>query len=306
MLGLNRDELVVTTLLPRRGLCHSPVVQRGTPTVTAFAGVSPPRQRARRSALPRSRRLGAAPTGVEPAGAPARGEWEEAESTSHLSVADAEGMAVALTQSLGPGLGTRVITPGLGFLYATRLGAEPGSRPISGISPTIVLNEDGALAYVTGAAGGARIVASIVQILSRLVDHRFPLDDAVAAPRIHPTSWTRGPGVATPRVHPSTKLELSVEMGRRTSGRRGRAPRSSGPKAWRSDWRNWASKWTGPVPGASRRPTPSRTIRRRACTWAWPTPAGGEGQRPLSANLNVATPPRSAIASAAPPCQDLS
>ncbi len=108
--------------------------------------------------------------------------------TTHVSAVDESGMAVALTQSLGPSLGTRVVSPGLGFLYATRLSAEPGSRPSSTISPTVVTDPNGELAYVTGSAGDARIVSSVIQVLSRLIDHQLSLEEAVAAPRLHPSS----------------------------------------------------------------------------------------------------------------------
>jgi gamma-glutamyltranspeptidase / glutathione hydrolase len=122
------------------------------------------------------------------------------EHTTHLSVADRDGMLVALTQSLGPSMGTRLAASGLGFLYATRLGAVPGSRPSSTISPTIVTDPAGEVIYVLGAAGDARIISAIIQSVSRLVDHGYTLDEAVAAPRIHPTS---------PR-------ELAVEVGDHT------------------------------------------------------------------------------------------
>ena len=108
------------------------------------------------------------------------------DNTTHLSVVDANRMAVALTQSLGPVLGTRLVAPGLGFLYATRLGSTPGSRPGSTISPTIVTDSSGRLCYVLGGAGDSRIITAVIQTISRAVDHQLPLDRAVAAPRVHP------------------------------------------------------------------------------------------------------------------------
>jgi len=108
------------------------------------------------------------------------------EATTHLSVADRDGRVVALTQSLGPAMGTRLVAPGLGFLYATRLGTAPGSRPASTIAPTIVVPPGGAPVVALGGAGDARIISAVIQVISRLVDHRMSLADAVAAPRIHP------------------------------------------------------------------------------------------------------------------------
>lgn len=112
------------------------------------------------------------------------------DNTTHLSVVDANRLAVALTQSLGPVLGTRLVAPGLGFLFATRLGNTPGSRPGSTISPTIVTDPSGRLRYVLGGAGDSRIISAVIQTISRAVDHQLPLDRAVGAPRVHPMGNT--------------------------------------------------------------------------------------------------------------------
>lgn len=117
--------------------------------------------------------------------------WGTASShTTHLSAADGQGMYVALTQTIGPNLGSKVATPGLGFLYAATLGGylgymEPGERARSSISPLMVL-QNGEPFLVLGAAGGARIVSSIVQTVLRVVDQGMTLPDALAAPRVHP------------------------------------------------------------------------------------------------------------------------
>ncbi len=119
---------------------------------------------------------------------------EEPGHTTHLSVVDREGMIVSQTQSLGPTMGSRVVTPGLGFLYATTLGGylsdvEPGERPWSSQSPLILLT-DGRPAYVLGAAGGRRIVSALVQVISRMADQGLSLEEAMAAPRFHVTEGT--------------------------------------------------------------------------------------------------------------------
>jgi gamma-glutamyltranspeptidase/glutathione hydrolase len=108
------------------------------------------------------------------------------EATTHLSVVDREGRLVALTQSLGPAMGTALVAPDLGFLYATRLGTAPGSRPASTVSPTIVMPPARAPAFALGGAGDARIISAVTQVISRIVDHRMSLAEAVAAPRVHP------------------------------------------------------------------------------------------------------------------------
>ncbi len=112
--------------------------------------------------------------------------------TTHLSVADGNGMYVSLTQTIGPNLGSKVATPGLGFLYAATLGGylgrmEPGQRARSSISPLMVV-QDGEPVLVLGAAGGARIVSALVQAVLRVVDQGMTLTEALAAARVHPIS----------------------------------------------------------------------------------------------------------------------
>lgn len=109
--------------------------------------------------------------------------------TTHLTAADGNGMFVALTQTLGPTMGSSVVTPGLGFLYASTLGGylgrtEPGERARSNISPTLVL-KDGQVVLALGGAGGGRIPPGIVQVISRVVDDGMSLADALAAPRVY-------------------------------------------------------------------------------------------------------------------------
>lgn len=111
------------------------------------------------------------------------------DNTTHLSTADRHGNVVALTQSLGPSLGTRLAASGTGVVYATRLGTVPGSRPGSTISPTLVLRDD-EVRFVLGGAGDNRIITAVIQTLSRVLDHGMSLADAMAAPRVHPISAT--------------------------------------------------------------------------------------------------------------------
>jgi gamma-glutamyltranspeptidase/glutathione hydrolase len=109
--------------------------------------------------------------------------------TTHLTTADADGMMVALTQTLGPSMGSKVVTPGLGFLYASTLGGylgrmEAGERARSFISPMMVL-ADGEPLLALGAAGGSRIVSGVVQVISRVIDDGMSLAQALEAPRVH-------------------------------------------------------------------------------------------------------------------------
>jgi len=109
--------------------------------------------------------------------------------TSHFSVADKDGNVIALTQSLGPNMGSKVVSPGLGFLYAATLGGylgdfEAGQRAASHISPYIV-TKDGKPFLILGAAGGSRIITAIVQVISRVIDRKMTLENALAAGRVH-------------------------------------------------------------------------------------------------------------------------
>jgi gamma-glutamyltranspeptidase/glutathione hydrolase len=119
----------------------------------------------------------------------APGRRDESAHTTHLSVIDRDGMVVALTQSLGPIMGSKVTAPGLGFVYAATMGylggQQPGDRPFSSQSPLIVLQNDEPV-LVLGAAGGRRILSAIVSVVSRWVDQQLSLPDAMAAPRLHP------------------------------------------------------------------------------------------------------------------------
>lgn len=108
------------------------------------------------------------------------------EATTHLSVADRDGRVVALTQSLGPSMGTRLVAPGLGFLFATRLGTAPGTRPASTVAPTIMVSPDSRTVVALGGAGDNRIITAVIQVISRMVDHKMSLPEAMLAPRVHP------------------------------------------------------------------------------------------------------------------------
>jgi gamma-glutamyltranspeptidase / glutathione hydrolase len=107
--------------------------------------------------------------------------------TTHLSVMDAEGNAVALTTSIGPSFGSRVATPELGFLYAhsyrMRADPQPETRDETEMTPTIVF-EAAKPMMVIGAAGSERIPSAILQVISNVVDRSYSLEQAISAPRL--------------------------------------------------------------------------------------------------------------------------
>lgn len=115
------------------------------------------------------------------------------QSTSHISVIDGDGMAVALTTTAGESAG--YVVPHTGFIPNNILGEEdlnpagfhqwrPGQRILTMMTPLIVLSQ-GKIRLVTGSGGANRIRSAILQVLVNVLDFNLPLDTAVNAPRIH-------------------------------------------------------------------------------------------------------------------------
>jgi gamma-glutamyltranspeptidase/glutathione hydrolase len=116
---------------------------------------------------------------------------QEPAHTTHVSVADRAGNVVALTQSIGPTMGSKVVTPGLGFVHAATMGylgaLEPGTRRHwSSQSPLLIVKDDEPV-WVLGGAGARRILSAMVESVSRAIDEGRAPADAIAAPRFHPT-----------------------------------------------------------------------------------------------------------------------
>jgi gamma-glutamyltranspeptidase/glutathione hydrolase len=192
----------------------------GMPRAAATTG-------ARAGPLAVASRAAAGPGRAEPIGAPgpSAGEtdWSEPPAwtaepghTTHLTAADASGMVVALTQSLGPSMGSKVATPGLGFLYAATLGGylgrmEPGERAQSHISPFMV-ERDGRPVLALGAAGGGRIPTAIVAAVSRVIDRGMSLEEALQAPRIVP-EYTNQYREGDPDAPPEVTVETATGLG---------------------------------------------------------------------------------------------
>ncbi len=124
--------------------------------------------------------------------------------TSHLSVLDAQGIAVACTETINLGWGSGVEVPGFGFMlndelddFTTSSGANafglvqsarnrpaPGKRPLSSMSPTVVL-ANGKPVAVAGASGGPRIISGTLQVLLSALVFGDDASQAVARPRLH-------------------------------------------------------------------------------------------------------------------------
>jgi gamma-glutamyltranspeptidase/glutathione hydrolase len=136
---------------------------------------------------------------------PGRPAGTEHMETTHYSVVDAEGNAVAVTYTLNGGYGNGITVPGLGFLlnnemddFAAKPGTPnmfglvqgeanaiaPGKRPLSSMTPTIVV-KDGKLFMTVGAPGGSRISTAVLQVILNVIDFKMNVQDAVDAPRFH-------------------------------------------------------------------------------------------------------------------------
>jgi gamma-glutamyltranspeptidase/glutathione hydrolase len=129
----------------------------------------------------------------------------EGSNTTHFSVVDGEGNAVSNTYTLNFSYGVGLVAEGTGVLLNNELddftaapGASnayglvgyeanlpgPGKRPLSSMSPTIVL-KDGKVVLVTGTPGGSRIISTVLQVIVNVLDYRMDVAAAVAVPRLH-------------------------------------------------------------------------------------------------------------------------
>jgi gamma-glutamyltranspeptidase / glutathione hydrolase len=136
---------------------------------------------------------------------PGRPSGTEHLQTTHYSVVDKDGNAVAVTYTLNGGYGNGITVPGLGFLlnnemddFASKPGSPnmfglvqgeinaiaPGKRPLSSMTPTIVV-KDGRLFMTVGAPGGSRISTAVMQVILNVIDFGMNVQDAIDAPRFH-------------------------------------------------------------------------------------------------------------------------
>jgi gamma-glutamyltranspeptidase/glutathione hydrolase len=157
--------------------------------------------------------------------------------TTHFSIIDEFGNAVANTTSLNFSYGVGLVAGDTGILlnntlddFAAKPGAPnafgliggsanapaPGKRPLSSMTPTIVL-KDGAPVLITGAPGGSRIITTVLQVIVNSIDFDLPVAQAVAAPRVHhqwrPDAVLVEPGVPAATRRALEKLGHKVEAG---------------------------------------------------------------------------------------------
>lgn len=149
--------------------------------------------------------------------------YEGSNHTTHFSVVDKEGNAVAVTYTIENWFGSQLVVDGLGFLLNNEMGdfnpvpgvttsngqigtspnlIAPGKRMLSSMTPTI-LTKDGKPFLVIGAPGGRTIINTVLQVILNVVDHHMPISRAIEEPRIH-HQWL-------PDVLLSERLEINKD-----------------------------------------------------------------------------------------------
>jgi gamma-glutamyltranspeptidase/glutathione hydrolase len=161
----------------------------------------------------------------------------EGTETTHFSIVDAYGNAVAVTYSLNDSFGARVTPAGTGVLlndvmddFTVKLGVPnlyglvqgeanaiaPGKTPLSSMSPTIV-TRDGKNFMVLGTPGGSRIISAVVLTLVNVIDYGMDIQEAVDAPRFHQQWLPETTNIERSALSPDTQRILEG-MGHKFSG----------------------------------------------------------------------------------------
>lgn len=162
-------------------------------------------------------------------GTPSRYESTE---TTHFTIIDADGNAVSNTYTLNLGFGSCVVAKGTGVLLNDEMddfAAKPGTanafgliqkenntvaagkRPLSSMTPTIVLNKDGTVWFAIGSPGGPTIINTVMQTIVNVVDFKMNIQQAIDAPRVH-HQWLPDMLLVEPF------MPKDVEMGLRSRG----------------------------------------------------------------------------------------
>jgi gamma-glutamyltranspeptidase/glutathione hydrolase len=147
--------------------------------------------------------------------------------TSHFSIVDSQGNAVACTETINTSFGSYVVEPEFGIVFNNQMddfAAVPGKpnafgliqseanavaagkKPLSSMSPTILL-EDGKAVYVAGASGGPRIISATLQVLLNMTRFGMTPEEAVRRPRFH-HQWLPEPLLVEPPLFDAVKSAL--------------------------------------------------------------------------------------------------
>ena len=155
----------------------------------------------------------------------------ESAQTTHYSVVDKDGNAVAVTYTINGGFGAQVIAGDTGFFlnnemddFTSKVGApnmdellqgdnnsvQPGKRPLSSMSPTII-TKDGKIFMVTGSPGGSRIITITLESILNVIDHHMDIQAAIDTPRIHHQWMPDTIYVEENAVTPDVRKELETD-----------------------------------------------------------------------------------------------
>ena len=164
----------------------------------------------------------------------------ESEQTTHLSIVDSQGNAVAVTTTLNDSYGSKVVVGGSGFILNNEMddfsakpgvpnmyGAvggeankiEPHKRMLSSMTPTI-LEKDGKLFMVVGTPGGTTIITSVFQTILNITEHKMTMQEAVSARRFH-SQWVPDSLQAEKGAFSTEDSIKLVKMGHAFKGRSG-------------------------------------------------------------------------------------
>jgi gamma-glutamyltranspeptidase/glutathione hydrolase len=159
---------------------------------------------------------------------------EEKATTTHYSVVDSAGNAVSVTYTINDDFGAKVIAGNTGFFlndqmddFTAKPGAAnlfglvqgkanaiaPGKRPLSSMTPSIVLKDDKPV-LVVGSPGGSRIITTVLEIIVNVIDHGMTLQEAIDAPRIH-HQWLPDTVAAEPFALSADTVKALTHMGYR-------------------------------------------------------------------------------------------
>jgi gamma-glutamyltranspeptidase / glutathione hydrolase len=172
----------------------------------------------------------------------------EGNDTTHYTVVDKDGMVVSNTYTINDLYGSRVTIKGTGVLmndemddFAAQPGkpnlfglvqgernkVEGGKRPLSSMTPTIVLRKDGSLWFALGARGGPRIISAVMQSVINVIDHGMNIQAAIDSPRIH-HQWLPDELMYEPEgISPDT-LNILSSLGHKFSPRPGNIAQATG------------------------------------------------------------------------------
>ncbi len=149
--------------------------------------------------------------------------------TTHLSVADAYGNIVGITQSIELVFGAKTMAADLGFFYNNYMSAfdyknmmhptylVPGGRPWSSVAPTLLFRENGQPYLMLGSPGSERISTSLAQVITRMIDAGQELAQAVEAPRLH--AGSTGKIMIEKRIYTPELVEALTRVGFKVSRR---------------------------------------------------------------------------------------